>query len=85
MHCPKCMIPMDEGAAVLHGTTIGFFVIGFSWMKLFFRPPGARYWKNDLEIMNPDQRKAAHRCGRCGGMFIEQLPWAARQPVQSRV
>lgn len=70
-----CVTKMEEGAAVIHGTAIGILIIGFSWMKLFFRPPEARFWKNDVEVMSPDQRKIAFRCNQCGGLFIEQTPW----------
>jgi hypothetical protein len=65
---------MSQGAAVIHGTLMGFIVVGFSWMKLFFRPAqGTR--SDDLEIMRPDQRKQAFRCDRCGGVFVDQQPW----------
>jgi hypothetical protein len=71
---------MSPGSAVIHGTTLGILVIGWSWMKLFFRPPGSRFWKNDLQVMTPEERRVAYRCEGCAGLFIEQTPYKAVIP-----
>jgi hypothetical protein len=83
LDCPKCAVPMQEGSAVIHGTTLGILLIGFSWMKLFFRSSGARGWREDVEVQRPDERRQAHRCGKCGGVFVELVPWTAPTRAKS--
>ena len=80
--CPKCATEMSEGAVLMRGTFWGFFWYGLSYLKLFFRPEGSE-WKDDLEILNPDQRKVAHRCPKCLGIFIDERPWVAPRPAKS--
>jgi hypothetical protein len=70
---------MVEGAALLRGTFWGFVSVGFSWMKLFFRPDDGN-WKSDLEILNPEQRKIAYRCPHCSSLFIDERPWIPVPP-----
>jgi hypothetical protein len=66
---------MEKGAAVIHTTTIGFLLVGLSWQKLFFRRPGARI-RDDIEVMNPDQRRVGYWCPACRGMFVSSVPTA---------
>ena len=75
MKCPDphCGATMQRGAAVIHTTILGFLLIGLSWQKLFFRPPGG-FARHDVEVMNPDQRRIAFRCPECGGMFVTAKP-----------
>src|SRR5436309_1973986 len=41
MHCPRCNSGMIEGDAELHGTFLGFLVVGWSYQKLFFHSKDA--------------------------------------------
>ena len=65
---------MEEGVALMHGTLLGFFVIGVSYMKLFFRRRGDSR-KNETSLFNSDERLVAWSCPRCKGTFLEQPPW----------
>jgi hypothetical protein len=66
---------MEKGSAVIHTTTAGLFLMGFSFQKLFFRRPGARP-RDDISVMGRDQRRVAFRCAKCGGMFVSSTPTA---------
>jgi hypothetical protein len=65
---------MDEGAALIRGTVWGFIVVGFSWMKLFFRPEGGD-WRSDVVVFSPEHRKVAYRCPKCASVLIEEAGW----------
>ena len=71
MKCPDpaCDGTMERGAAVIHTTTLGFLLFGLSWQKLFFRRPGG-VPRDDIEVLNPDQRRVAFRCPKCAGIFV---------------
>jgi hypothetical protein len=73
MVCPNCGKDMVPGAAILRSTPWVALSFGPAWQRLFFRPQGARE-RDEIEIMNPNQRKLSFRCAACEAMFILPAP-----------
>jgi hypothetical protein len=65
--CPFCGATMQVGVASIHGTLLGFLVIGFSHQSLWFRPDGAR---KEVEALVPRVDCPAQSCGRCGAVLL---------------
>jgi hypothetical protein len=65
---------MSRGAAVIRTTPWAvLFGRAGARQRLFFRPSGA-VARDDIEIMNPEQRKIAFRCSGCEAIFILPAP-----------
>jgi len=74
MNCPRCKKEMIEGDAELHGTFVGYLLVGWSYQKLFFHAKGAHRTR-ETSALQTGERAVAWRCESCAGVFIEQPPW----------
>ncbi len=66
MNCPKCEMPMEMGTVEIHGAPLGILFSERSFQPLFFRDMKG----NESKVLPPDSIQLAHRCNKCGGMFI---------------
>lgn len=67
--CPACGVPMEAGDA-----RIDFPVLLWNWnvlwLKVVFRLRGRR---EEATVLKPDDKRAAARCPRCGGVWIDDV------------
>ena len=63
MECPTCKTPMTGGTAEIHGNSIGFLLVGFSWQELFFKAGEAA---GEESLLSPNEIRRAYRCPACG-------------------
>lgn len=75
MNCPRCSAEMTEGDVELHGTALGFLIVGWSYQKLFFHAKDSPR-KREASALQTGERAVAWRCNTCAGVFIEQPAWA---------
>ena len=62
MQCPACQSPMTPGTVDIHGNSLGFLLVGFSWQELYFKPePDAKA----ESILAPSETRYAFRCPAC--------------------
>jgi hypothetical protein len=66
-HCPLCGMAMEAGKVVVHGTLLGFLIIGFSYQHCWFQPADG----SSEQIVVPNGGKPeACCCKGCGFVGI---------------
>ena len=68
MKCPSCQSKMKRGQVSVHGTALGFVVVGFSHQHCWFEE-----FERDAEeqvIVESNGRRGAYRCPKCKTVVI---------------
>ncbi len=78
MNCPYCDCGMESGHVEVHGTDLGFLVVGLSYSHLWFKtdsgaeeiavPHKSRFARRHAPCTSQPQ---AYSCGSCGSLVIK--------------
>lgn len=61
LNCPICGSIMKKGLAEIHGTTLGFLLVGFSYENLYFRAEN----EDEIRILESGCSTQSLRCENC--------------------
>jgi len=71
MECPKCEGITIKGQAAIRDTLLSMFLVGTSYMSLFFRLVEKTEWK---KILHPQAIYESWYCSNCGMLLINSRP-----------
>jgi len=69
-NCPKCGKEMKTGKASVHGTVLGFFLVGSSHQNLYFYDNDRKKRNDKSMIIYSNSEKSAQRCTDCEFVLI---------------
>jgi hypothetical protein len=64
--CPYCGSTMKTGSAEIHGTVMGFLLMGASYENLYFKPDGEK----EIKILDSRSSTSASWCENCEVLFL---------------
>ena len=64
--CPYCGSTMKSGSAEIHGTVMGFLLMGASYENLYFKPDGEK----EIKILDSRSSTSASWCENCEVLFL---------------
>ena len=60
--CPYCDGTLESGEAKIHGTMVGFLLVGLSYQNLYFKSESG----NETSILASHESTPAMKCNTCG-------------------
>ncbi len=71
MRCPVCETNMLDGNYLIEGTAFRFFLIGWSWQSLWFKPNNPKpKQKRKLLIQDRGSERPGKLCPSCGTVVM---------------
>ncbi len=68
LRCPYCGKSLLKGRAEIHGTTLGFFLVGFSYQNLYFKSQRDK----EIKVLNSGSSTPALRCENCEVIILNK-------------
>ncbi|MCD4694036.1 hypothetical protein K8R62_01630 [bacterium] len=71
MNCPYCDGETEEGKLEIHGSWIGWLLVGFSYQNLFYNSFNKKYQEyntDDEKVIKESETLKAKKCKECGAI-----------------